>query len=400
MKIITRAVLDWDGNVLEEESFEYSGPIAACKSSGSAPQPVDPYTQASAAYGLDTGTAAYNAAINRTNSSNPLGSNTWTVNGYDNVGSTGAPIYGIGGNQVGGKSPIPGWTPTKYGYNGPGASNYGGTGSAGGTGSSGAGTGAPLYSQNTSLTPWANKMLASPIDTSGIAGMPGGPSTTQDLNTTRNSLFNSEMGYLAPQQALQSEQTRSQLEAEGAMPGSDAYKTGEDQLNRDQTFQTNQAINSAIQGGGAEQSRLFGLGSQSLQDQLATRSAPISEYEALQGNPTAQVSAATPDISGAFGQQYQGALAAYNANTASNNATMGALGSLGAAGLFMLSDRRAKKDIERVGELDSGLPIYRYKYKGSETPQIGVMAQEAEEVFPEAVFSLGGLKHVNYGALS
>ena len=113
MKIITRAVLDWDGNVLEEESFEYSGPIAACKSSGSAPQPVDPYTQASAAYGLDTGTAAYNAAINRTNSSNPLGSNTWTVNGYDNVGSTGAPIYGIGGNQVGGKSPIPGWTPTK-----------------------------------------------------------------------------------------------------------------------------------------------------------------------------------------------------------------------------------------------------------------------------------------------
>ena len=34
MKIITRAVLDWNGNVLEEESYEYAGEVAHAGSSG------------------------------------------------------------------------------------------------------------------------------------------------------------------------------------------------------------------------------------------------------------------------------------------------------------------------------------------------------------------------------
>ena len=34
MKIITKAVLDWDGNILEEESFDYDGPIASADPSG------------------------------------------------------------------------------------------------------------------------------------------------------------------------------------------------------------------------------------------------------------------------------------------------------------------------------------------------------------------------------
>ena len=29
MKIITRAVLDWDGNLLEEESYDYDGPVSS-----------------------------------------------------------------------------------------------------------------------------------------------------------------------------------------------------------------------------------------------------------------------------------------------------------------------------------------------------------------------------------
>ena len=34
MKIYERIVLDWDGAVLEEESFEYSGPLALCGGGG------------------------------------------------------------------------------------------------------------------------------------------------------------------------------------------------------------------------------------------------------------------------------------------------------------------------------------------------------------------------------
>lgn len=370
MKIITRATLDWDGNVLEETSYEYSGPITDCKSSGSAPTPTDPYAQAGAQYGLATGTANYNAALNRTNSSNPLGSSTWSVTGSDGSGAGGIPgtsstqpLYGLGGanGRNGNFSPGIGG-----GYGVGGASGLPSMSSGSG------GTGAPKYSQQTSLTPWANQMLQSPIDTSNIAGvgkqlntnsiaglgnidtsnvpgMPGGPDLTGSLNSTRNAMYNQSMGYLAPQQAQASTSLNAQLAAQGATPGSEAWDNAQGNLGRQQTFANQQAVDSAIGAGNQEQATLYGLGTQglqnqlnmgnaslqnqmnfgngSLQNQLALRNAPISEYQQLQGNGSGgQINAQTPDISGAFGQQYQGALAGYNANVATNNAnTQGAV---------------------------------------------------------------------------
>ncbi len=40
MKIITRAVLDWDGNILEEESYEYDGPLALAGDDGAGKETV------------------------------------------------------------------------------------------------------------------------------------------------------------------------------------------------------------------------------------------------------------------------------------------------------------------------------------------------------------------------
>lgn len=341
MKIITRGVIDWATcQILEEDSHEYGGPIAECKSSGSAPQPVDPYQQALAQYGLSTGTASYNAALNRPNMVNPLGSTTWDVTGYSGAPPTGysgaspspgAPgmMYPMGGGAPGPSNSNFTWNAYGLGGNNPatGGAAPGAPGSGPGGGYnplSGIGGGAPRYTESTQLAPQFNSVLQQPIDTSGLAGMPGGPSTTQDLSNTRNALFGTEMGYLAPEEQLQSETLGSQLANEGATPGSAAYKTAEDQLGRQQTFENEQAVNQAITGGGAEQSRLFGLGSQGLQNQITVRNAPINEFEALQGSPGATSTAMTPDISGAFGQQYQGALAGYNANVASQNANTGA----------------------------------------------------------------------------
>lgn len=72
----------------------------------------------------------------------------------------------------------------------------------------------------------------------------------------------------------------------------------------------------------------------------------------------------------------------------------GAAGGLGA--LFALSDKRVKTNIKRVGKTDGGLPVYTYKYKGSNTTQMGVMAQDVEKKKPNAVKEFGGLKAVNY----
>jgi len=74
----------------------------------------------------------------------------------------------------------------------------------------------------------------------------------------------------------------------------------------------------------------------------------------------------------------------------------GGLGLLskGLGGLF--SDERLKENIEPVGELYDGLKVYRYNYLWDETPQIGVMADEVEEKYPEAVSEVGGYKMVRY----
>jgi hypothetical protein len=64
---------------------------------------------------------------------------------------------------------------------------------------------------------------------------------------------------------------------------------------------------------------------------------------------------------------------------------------------FLLSDERVKENIEPVGLLNNGLPVYRYNYIGDVTPQIGLLAQDVEQVKPEAVAEIGGIKHVHYG---
>ena len=63
------------------------------------------------------------------------------------------------------------------------------------------------------------------------------------------------------------------------------------------------------------------------------------------------------------------------------------------------SDRRLKRDISRIGTLKNGLPVYYFRYKWSEKLYVGLMADEVEQVHPEAVLDGPfGFKMVNYAA--
>lgn len=62
----------------------------------------------------------------------------------------------------------------------------------------------------------------------------------------------------------------------------------------------------------------------------------------------------------------------------------------------VFSDERLKDDIEQVGELFDGQPVYKYRYIGDPRWQIGLMAQEVEKTYPEAVTEIAGFKAVNY----
>ncbi len=71
------------------------------------------------------------------------------------------------------------------------------------------------------------------------------------------------------------------------------------------------------------------------------------------------------------------------------------------AAIYASSDRRLKTDIRRIGTADNGLPIYCYRYRGEITPHIGFMADEVEQIHPEAVIEGPfGFKMVNYGLAS
>ena len=67
------------------------------------------------------------------------------------------------------------------------------------------------------------------------------------------------------------------------------------------------------------------------------------------------------------------------------------------AGLFK-SDKKAKKDINKVGtHVPSGLPVYSYRFKGQKpgTPKtVGPMAQDVQKSYPGAVANVGGTKYI------
>jgi hypothetical protein len=67
---------------------------------------------------------------------------------------------------------------------------------------------------------------------------------------------------------------------------------------------------------------------------------------------------------------------------------------------FIASDIKLKENINHIGNDDAtGLPIYDFNYKGDKSRYRGVMAQDVENLIPDAVTSHNGIKYVNYNKL-
>ena len=111
------------------------------------------------------------------------------------------------------------------------------------------------------------------------------------------------------------------------------------------------------------------------------------------------------DFLGAATAQGQYDQSVYNAQAAANaqmvSAGIGAAGALGGAGIgaAVKSDRRLKKNIKRIGTHVLGIGLYTWDYLWGQ-PFSGVMADEVEQVMPEAiVMHPSGFKMVNYEML-
>lgn len=327
----------------------------------SAPAAPDPYATAGAQTQSNQQSAAYNAAINRMNTYTPYGSQQYSFQGYDP--NTNAPIY----------SQDIQFSPQQQ----------------------------ALYDQQTGNQQKQGQIGGQLLDNlSSQYSTPFSYDTSQGLQKAQDALYARNTQYLDPQFQREQSQLETQLTNQGIPRDSEAWTNAMQQFNANKNQAYESARNDAISGA-------TGQSMTQLQEALAARNQPLNEYNALMSGAQAQlpqfqspgqVGAAPADISGAINNAYQGALAGYNARQSSTNSLVGAGSTLLAA--YLMSDRRTKENIERVGKTDGGLNIYRYNYKGMDTPMLGVMAQEVEKEDPDAVIEIDGIKHVDYSRVN
>jgi len=249
---------------------------------------------------------------------------------------------------------------------------------------------------------YVSNMLDTPFDTSQLP--------TTGFNPSQ-SYQDAYMQRLAPQIEQGQEALDVKLANAGIPVGSEAYR-------RAQVAQ-GQRVNDLL---AAATTQGFGVGQQArqqgLQEQAYLRNEPLNTLNAVrtgsqvQGptfvNPAMQANTAGADILGATQMGYNAQMGAANAQNAANNQMTQGLFGLGAAAIPLMSDIRTKENIKHVAWLPNGLPVYTYEYKdefkdhplAGHGTHTGVMAQEVEVMYPNAVITLdNGYKAVDYGQL-
>lgn len=94
---------------------------------------------------------------------------------------------------------------------------------------------------------------------------------------------------------------------------------------------------------------------------------------------------------------HQAQMATHNANAQSSSGIGSAVGSLIGMGAMMFSDERMKENMVPVGVTPDGQTVYDFNYKGDPERHTGLIAQEVEQVHPEAVATdpASGMKMVD-----
>jgi hypothetical protein len=67
-----------------------------------------------------------------------------------------------------------------------------------------------------------------------------------------------------------------------------------------------------------------------------------------------------------------------------------------AGGFMMMSDRRFKRDVRRIGATAGGTPLYSFRYIFGGPEYVGVMADEV----PHAVTRIAGINFVDYAKVA
>lgn len=227
-----------------------------------------------------------------------------------------------------------------------------------------------------------------------------------DINSisqnAQDAYYKNETQYLDPQWQNTQKQLDSSLANQGIAMGSEAYQNAQDQNARQKQQAYSNAQNNAITQGPQNAQQLFALTSEQ-------RAQPLNELNALRTGsqvsmpqvPGQTPAAAAPtDVAGIANQAYQGQISQYNADLGSYNNTISGLFNLAGAGAKAYSDRKLKTNIELIGKTPKGIPVYRYKYIGSDRLHTGVMSDEVRHIDGAVVRMPSGYDSVDYDAVA
>ena len=89
----------------------------------------------------------------------------------------------------------------------------------------------------------------------------------------------------------------------------------------------------------------------------------------------------------------------YGGQSTATPSPLSSMGQLASLFMGLKSDIRTKENIVPEATNWKGFNVYTFNYIGDGTPRRGVMAQEVERTRPDAVYEIGGIKHVAYGLL-
>lgn len=257
----------------------------------------------------------------------------------------------------------------------------------------------------------------------------------QFANSAQQQAYNQALGNAQFQNAAQAQQYGQNLSNMQAQNAAVNQRFGMDSANQASLNNAQQqTFNAGLANANLNNQQLSQLYNQQLQSaQLSNQASnqQLAQNQAIQQNPlnilqalrtgaqlnTAnlpQVGTSQPgqlanwqgaDMLGAATAQGQYDQSVYNAQAAANaqmmSAGIGAAGALGGAGIgaAVKSDRRLKKNIKRIGTHVLGIGLYTWDYLWGQ-PFSGVMADEVEQVMPEAiVMHPSGFKMVNYEML-
>jgi len=204
-----------------------------------------------------------------------------------------------------------------------------------------------IFEQQTGITQDLNlladdqlgRVSSNLADPFSFEGLPAAPVANEAARQQAiDAIYGQHTSRLDPRFARDKTALETRLANQGIPVGSDAFSEAMESQGRTRNDAYTSALNQAIASGGAEQSRLFGLGgserARAIQEYTTQRNAPLNEVAALMSgnsitNPQFSSMPNTainpPDLIGLTRDKYATDMSAYNQQLSSNSSTQGGL---------------------------------------------------------------------------